>query len=66
MIWAACFGAISDKHKSVLALRYKENQSRAKMAEILQLTEDGVKAMLRRIREALGSCIRKRLSLGES
>lgn len=61
-----CLQNIPEKQRNALNLRYTEKQSRTEMARVLQLTEDGVKAMLRRIREALASCIRKRLNLEQS
>ena len=38
-------------------MRYWSKKSRAEMAEALQLSEDGVKSMLRRIRTALKKCV---------
>jgi RNA polymerase sigma-70 factor (ECF subfamily) len=58
-----CLETLSESHRHTLDLRYAEKKSRSEMARLLQMTENGVKSLLRRIRAGLADCIRKRLEL---
>jgi len=58
-----CLEALSERERYALDLRYAERKPRSDMAGLLQMTEDGVKSLLRRIRAALAECIRRRLEL---
>jgi RNA polymerase sigma-70 factor (ECF subfamily) len=58
-----CLDALPEKSREALDLRYAARKSREEMAQILNLTESGVKSLLRRIRGVLAECIRKRLAL---
>ncbi|HUT33494.1 MAG TPA: sigma-70 family RNA polymerase sigma factor [Planctomycetota bacterium] len=58
-----CLEKLSEEHQRALDLRYAQSKSRMEMAFLLNMTGDGVKSLLRRIRAGLGSCIRKRLQL---
>jgi RNA polymerase sigma-70 factor (ECF subfamily) len=56
-----CLKRLSERQRQLLDLRYADEKSRAEMAELLRLTEDGVKIALRRIRALLADCIQQRL-----
>jgi len=56
-----CLARLSARNRDVLRQRYAENRSRADMAAAAQMTEDGVKSLLRRIRAELAECIKRRL-----
>lgn len=58
-----CLKVLPQNSRGVLDLRYAQNKSREEMAGLLKMTEDGIKSLLRRVRSALGDCIRKRLGL---
>lgn len=55
-----CLGEVEPRQRRVLELRYGERASREAIAAELGLGEEGVKAMLRRVRERLRICIGKR------
>ena len=58
-----CLDSLSQKHRRVLDLRYAMEKSRAQMADLCDMTEDGVKTLLRRLRAELVKCVRRRLRL---
>jgi RNA polymerase sigma-70 factor (ECF subfamily) len=58
-----CLETLSDHQRRMLDLRYAQKQSRAEMARLCQMSENGVKSLLQRIRASLAECIRKRLAL---
>jgi RNA polymerase sigma-70 factor (ECF subfamily) len=58
-----CLETLSAEQRRALDLRYTERTPRAEMARLLEVTENGVKTLLRRIRARLADCIRKRLKL---
>jgi RNA polymerase sigma-70 factor (ECF subfamily) len=53
--------AVTDRVREALALRYGDDVSRERIAELLEMTADGVKTMLRRARAALRECIERKL-----
>ena len=55
-----CLGQIDERHRRVLELRYTERASREVIAREFGLGEEGVKALLRRVRERLRVCIERR------
>jgi len=59
----ACLRALPDKHRRIIEMRYAEGQSRESMARLCEMSGNGVKSLLRRIRATLGECIRRRLRL---
>jgi len=61
----ACYGALPAQERRVVDQRYAHQMSRADMAKANDLSEDGVKSVLRRIRRALAECVRRRLRLAE-
>lgn len=56
-----CGEELSEKDRNALRLRYGERSSRTGMAQTLGLTADGVKTLLRRIRDRLRLCIEGKL-----
>lgn len=60
-----CLEALSERERRALDLRYAQKAPRATMAALLEMTENGVKSLLRRIRARLAECVRRRLSLEE-
>jgi RNA polymerase sigma-70 factor (ECF subfamily) len=56
-----CLGTLGGKQRQVIDLCYNQGKSRLEMAKLLQMTEDGIKSALQRIRAALLSCIQRRL-----
>ena len=61
----ACYGTLQAQDRLVVDQRYAQHMSRADMAKANDLSEDGVKSVLRRIRRALAECVRRRLRLAE-
>ena len=61
-----CIKKLTAKQRNVLDMRYSERKSRDKMSSLLEMTNDGVKSLLRRIRSALGECIKSRLAEGSA
>ncbi len=57
-----CVAALDGRTRLAIDLRYRDDAPRAAMAARLQLTEDGVKTLLRRTREALFACVQRRLA----
>ena len=58
-----CLDRLTDRQRRAIDLRYAEKRSRAEMARQLDMTENGVKSLLRRIRAALGDCVQRRLNM---
>ena len=59
-----CVADLSDNDRHMLELRYAGGKSRAEMARLGQMSEDGVKSLMRRVRDRLGQCVRRRLRAG--
>ncbi len=57
----ACLGKLQGTQRKVLDLFYSEEFSRTQIAETLQMSEDGIKSLLRRVRAALRQCVQARL-----
>jgi RNA polymerase sigma-70 factor (ECF subfamily) len=60
-----CLKALPDDRRHAIDLRYRDRTTRAEMARLLGMTENGVKSLLRRVRRSLADCIRRRLALEE-
>ena len=56
-----CLAQLPERSRLALDLRYTQSRSREEMARVLQMTGDGIKSLLRRIRAGLADCIRRRL-----
>jgi RNA polymerase sigma-70 factor (ECF subfamily) len=53
--------AVDERTRTALDARYRDGASRSELAEHLQLTEQGVKTMLRRARQALRECVERKV-----
>jgi RNA polymerase sigma-70 factor, ECF subfamily len=60
-----CLGNLQGTQRKVLDMFYREDWSRAQIAEALQMSEDGIKSLLRRVRSALRRCVNSRLGVRE-
>lgn len=58
---AACYEALSGRAREAIDRFYRQDQSREQLAEALDVTLDGAKSLLRRIRATLRDCIERRL-----
>lgn len=58
-----CLEGLSADQRRALDLRYAERRSRAEMAALLRMTENGVKSLLRRLRARLAECVERRLRM---
>ena len=59
---AACLETLTERSQQALDLFYREGAGRSRIAEVLGLTLDGVKTLMRRARETLRLCIGRRLA----
>ncbi|MEZ6037899.1 MAG: sigma-70 family RNA polymerase sigma factor [Planctomycetota bacterium] len=55
-----CVEALDGRARAAIELRYRDGASRVQLAERLGLGEQGVKTLLRRTREVLMACVRRR------
>jgi RNA polymerase sigma-70 factor (ECF subfamily) len=58
-----CLDALPGKQRLAVDLQYAQGRSRTEMAQLLRMTSDGVKSLMRRVRRALGECVEKRLGV---
>ena len=56
-----CLGTLGDRVRRVLDLRYRDGLSRSQLAAAMGLSEDGIKSLMARSREALRLCIERRI-----
>lgn len=56
-----CLQELPERSRRALELRYGDGASRAAIAAAVGLGEEGAKALLARVRAALGACIERRL-----
>lgn len=61
-----CVGKLEEKQRGILDQFYKQEKSRAELAQLYKMSEDGVKSLMRRIRRDLAECIRRRLATGKA
>lgn len=61
-----CLSRLEERKRAILDRFYSKNASRAELARDFQMSEDGVKSLMRRIRGELGDCIRRRLETGRA
>jgi RNA polymerase sigma-70 factor, ECF subfamily len=59
-----CLGQLEGRAKQAIDLTYRENHSRADIATKLDMSEDGIKSLLRRTRDALRQCVERKLAAG--
>ena len=55
-----CLAELPARSRRAVELRYGEGRSRDAIAAELELTPEGAKSLLMRIRRALGDCIRRK------
>lgn len=60
----ACMAKLSPHARTILGLRYVEEVSGARVAEVMQVKVESVYVALARIHRALGECIRRRRAAG--
>jgi len=58
-----CLANLQGSQRKLLDMFYGEEYSRAQIAETLNMSEDGVKSFLRRVRAALRKCVQQKLGL---
>lgn len=58
-----CLETLTERARQAIDLCYRDNCSRSEIGRELQLSEDGVKSLLRRSRETLRRCIEQKRSL---
>lgn len=56
---AHCLETLTRRARTAVHLRYHENHSRGEIAVAVGVSEEGVKSILRRAREALHTCIQR-------
>jgi len=56
-----CLKQLNGRSRTAIDRRYRDGFSRAQIAEEMDMTEDGVKTLLRRTRNSLRGCIKGRL-----
>ena len=61
-----CLQELPERQRAALDLQYAQKKSRSEMARLREMTEDGIKSLMRRIRLALADCIRRRLALEQA
>jgi RNA polymerase sigma-70 factor (ECF subfamily) len=59
----ACLSGLEGTQRKVLDMFYGEEYSRAQIAEAFNMSEDGIKSLLRRVRTALRRCVNSRLGI---
>ena len=61
-----CLARMQGTQKKVLEMFYAEEFSRAQIAEAMNMSEDGIKSLLRRVRAALRQCVLSRLGIADT
>ncbi|HVE40211.1 MAG TPA: sigma-70 family RNA polymerase sigma factor [Planctomycetota bacterium] len=56
-----CLESLEGRAKQAIQLRYESRLSHAAMANSLELGEEGVKTLLRRVKERLRDCVQRKL-----
>jgi RNA polymerase sigma-70 factor, ECF subfamily len=57
-----CVEELNGRARQAIDLHYRDDQSRARIAAELDMTEDGVKSLLRRTREVLRKCVEGKMT----
>lgn len=57
-----CLETLAGRARQVVELHYRQGRSRAEIGRELELSEDGVKSLLRRTRELLRRCVEQKRS----
>ncbi|HEV3340618.1 MAG TPA: sigma-70 family RNA polymerase sigma factor [Pirellulales bacterium] len=58
-----CVETLNGRGRQVIDLCYRDNRSRAEIGREMDLSDDGVKSLLRRTRELLRRCVEQKRSL---
>ncbi len=61
---ADCLKGLPEKQSEALNMRYRKRLSRSMMAKQLEMSENGIKSLLQRIRQSLAKCIKKKMKQG--
>ena len=61
-----CLSRLQGTQRKVLEMFYGEEFSRAQIAEAMNMSEDGIKSLLRRVRAALRQCVLTRLGVKDT
>jgi len=59
-----CMRDLPERQRRAIELRYADDATRTEIANRLGVGEEGIKTALRRAKESLGECVRRRM--GES
>ena len=62
----SCLARLQGTQRKVLEMFYGEEFSRAQIAEVMNMSEDGIKSLLRRVRAALRQCVLTRLGVKDT
>jgi len=57
-----CTGELDGRARQAVQLHYEQRQGRQQIGQALGIGEDGVKSLLRRVREVLRRCVERRLA----
>ena len=58
-----CIDELPTRSRQAVELSYHEGRSRSQIAQLMGITSAGVKALLRRVRGALKSCVQKKTEI---
>ncbi len=61
-----CLKKLKPRMRQALDSKYQDGSSRKELAQLLDLSENGVKDLLRRAKEQLRECIRRKLGVHEN
>lgn len=56
-----CLAALTDRSRRAMELFYRDDRTRAEVAEQLDMKPDGIKSMLRRTRDRLRACVERKV-----
>jgi len=57
-----CVQGLDGRAQQAVQLQYQERASRQRIGEVLGIGDDGVKSLLRRVRDTLRKCVERRLA----
>ena len=60
-----CVDKLPAKQRRAVDMQYAQDEGRGAIAEALEMTADGIKSLMRRIRSALAECVERALSRAE-
>ncbi len=59
---ATCFDGLTERAQAALKLKFREQMSRAEIAESLELTEHGAKNLMQRAKKQLRDCVDRKVN----